>query len=299
MTTVTTTTSARAEELVRARVPFVRATVVRAQEPTSAHPGDEAIVLADGTFEGFVGGHCAEGSVRTAALGALTSGQSVLLRVLPDGHDVFPESPGASIVVNPCLSGGAVEVYLHPLLPPPVLHLVGTSPAAEAIAALAPSLGFALDRGAPDDVPRDATVVVISTHGDEAGPVRAALAAGVGFVGVVCSRTRGVALLAELALGPQDRARVHPHVGVEIGARTAAELALSVLAAVVGAVRLDGLTAPVGTGPAAAPAPRTARDPACGMTVTVGPDTPTAVVDGVEEAFCGAGCRDGYLARHP
>jgi xanthine dehydrogenase accessory factor len=76
-------------------------------------------------------------------------------------------------------------------------------------------------------------------------------------------------------------------------------MALSVLAAVVGAVRLDGLTAPAGSGPAADPAPRTARDPACGMTVTVGPDTPTAVVDGVEEAFCGSGCRDGYLARTP
>src|ERR1700712_1307473 len=86
--------SARVDELTRSRVPFVQATVVRAQEPSSARPGDRAIILADGTMEGFVGGHCAAGSVRTAALGALESGESMLLRVLPDGEDVFPESPG-------------------------------------------------------------------------------------------------------------------------------------------------------------------------------------------------------------
>ena len=63
--------SERVDELTRSRVPFVQATVVRAQEPSSAHAGDRAIVLADGTIEGFVGGQCAAGSVRTAALRAI------------------------------------------------------------------------------------------------------------------------------------------------------------------------------------------------------------------------------------
>ena len=91
---MTTALSARIDELSTAGVPFVQATVVRAQEPSSARPGDRAIILADGSIEGFVGGHCAAGSVRTAALDALDSGESLLLRVLPDGDDVFPESPG-------------------------------------------------------------------------------------------------------------------------------------------------------------------------------------------------------------
>ena len=59
----------------RPRTPFVHATVVRAQPPTSAHPGDEAILLPDGTIEGFVGGQCAQNSVRKAALGALADGR--------------------------------------------------------------------------------------------------------------------------------------------------------------------------------------------------------------------------------
>ena len=85
----------RMAELSEQRVPFVHATVVRAEQPTSARPGDDAIILADGTMEGFVGGQCAEESVRAAALGALERGESLLLRVLPGGEGSFPDAPGA------------------------------------------------------------------------------------------------------------------------------------------------------------------------------------------------------------
>ena len=93
----------RAQQLRRARTPFVHATVVRAAPPTSAHPGDEAILLSDGTIEGFVGGHCAQNSVRKAAMGALQTNESVLLRVLPDG------SPAESSVSRTLMSHGSVK----------------------------------------------------------------------------------------------------------------------------------------------------------------------------------------------
>ena len=284
----------RVAELTASRVPFVRATVVRAQEPTSAHTGDQAIVLGDGSMEGFVGGHCAAGSVRTAALGVLESGSSLLLRVLPEEDRSFPESPGASIVVNPCLSGGALEIYLEPLLPAPALYLVGSSPTAEALAALAPALGFVVDRETAGATPTGALAAVISSHGgDEPRAVRGALDAGVGFVGLVCSHTRGKELLAELDLSDDERRRVHVHVGVEIGARTAPEIALSIMAAVVRAVRVEGLTAPLGAREDARPV--TAVDPVCGMTVTVAPDTPHVDLDGTDYWFCNPGCRDRFL----
>ena len=294
---MTTSLSDRIDELSRSRVPFVRATVVRAQEPSSAHPGDRAIVLADGSIEGFVGGHCAAGSVRTAALAALDSGDGVLLRVLPDTGEAFPETPGASIVVNPCLSGGAMEIYLEPMLPSPVLHLVGASPTAEALATLAPALGFVVQRA--DDVsgPAGAVAVVVSTHGgDEVSAIRRALDAGVGFVGVVCSRTRGAAILDELAPTPDERTRVHPHVGLDIGARNAPEIALSILAAMVRAIRVDGLTAAPAPAGSTAVLPRTAVDPVCGMTVTVMADTPHLHHDGTDHWFCNPGCRDAFAA---
>ena len=287
--------SARIDELSTTGVPFVQAPVVRAQEPSSARPGDRAIIRADGSIEGFVGGHCAAGSVRTAALDALGSGESMLLRVLPDSDDVFPESPGASIVVNPCLSGGALEIYLEPLLPAPLLHLVGTSPVADAVADVARLLGFVVERG--EALARPATAVVVSTHGgDEVGEIRAALDGGAGFVGVVCSRTRGEALLADLHLAPAEAARVHVHVGLDIGARTAPEVGLSIVGAIIRSIRVEGLmAAPSGQ---VAPSPVQAVDPVCGMTVTVGPDTVHAVVDGVDHWFCMTGCRDRFVADH-
>jgi xanthine dehydrogenase accessory factor len=292
---VTAQLSERIEQLTRARVPFVQATVVRAQDPSSAQAGDRAIVLADGSIEGFVGGHCAAGSVRTAALDALASGVSVLLRVLPDTAADFPQAPGASIVVNPCLSGGAMEIYLEPLLPAPSLHLVGSSPTAEAIATLAPTLGFVVERAGAGAQPAGAVAAIVSSHGgDEAAAVRAALDAGIGFVGLVCSQTRGKLLLEELDLSADELGVVHVHVGLEIGARTAPEIALSIMAAIVRAIRLEGLTA--SSAEEGTRRRQDAVDPVCGMTVTVASDTPHVTLDGVEHWFCNPGCRDHFVA---
>ena len=283
--------TARMAELATERVPFVHATVVRAQVPASARPGDDAIVLADGSIEGFVGGQCAEGSVRVAALEALRDGQSMLLRVLPEGESEFPESPGAHVVVNPCLSGGALEIFLEPLLPPPVIYLVGSMPIAQAVASTAESLGGAVARADAGRRPDGATVVIVASHGrDEVNHIRAALDAGVGFIGVVASRRRGSAVLADMNLTDVERGRIHTPVGIDIGARTAEEIALSIMAEVIRAIRREGLTAPA----AAADEPVQAFDPVCGMTVTVGADTPHLRVDSADLWFCSTGCRDQY-----
>ena len=68
----------RVRELRDGRTPFVVATVVRVAKPASAHPGDSAIVLPDGTIEGLVGGMCSESTVRTQGQRQLASGRSVL-----------------------------------------------------------------------------------------------------------------------------------------------------------------------------------------------------------------------------
>ncbi len=128
----------RAQELAAARIPFVTATVVRAQSPTSVEPGSVALVLADGTIEGFVGGVCAEQSVRAYSLIALDSGEPVLLKILPDGEESGVDGDvavqdGAVTVRNPCLSGGAIEVFLEPAPPAPRVLVVGDTPIAAAL----------------------------------------------------------------------------------------------------------------------------------------------------------------------
>jgi xanthine dehydrogenase accessory factor len=287
------TLTARVSELVGARVPFVHATVVRAQQPTSARAGDDAIVHADGSMEGFVGGHCAAGSVRTAALAAMADGRAILLRVVPDDASGYPDVPGAAVVTNPCLSGGALEIFLEPKLPLPLVSVVGSSPIADALSAIGTPAGFVVERSAGTSPSAGTVAVVVASLGeDEATPIRAALDAGIGYVGLVAGRRRGAAILDGLGLTEEERARVHTPVGLDIGAVGAEEIALSILAGLVKAIRRDGLRAPT-TAMAVQ-----AIDPVCGMTVVIGPDTPKLEIGGETYWFCSTGCRDAYAATH-
>lgn len=162
-----------AERLRSERRPFVAATVVRAERPTSAKAGDAALVLDDGSMVGFVGGECAEASVQAQALLALESGEPVLLRITPDAPeptppgrddapslhggapDTAPETGvvgpagvadpaggGAVTVHNPCLSGGTLEIFLEPALPSPMVLVHGDAPIARAVQGLADWLGY-------------------------------------------------------------------------------------------------------------------------------------------------------------
>ncbi|CAN5344297.1 XdhC family protein [soil metagenome] len=287
------TMTERAQQLRRARTPFVHATVVRAQPPSSAHAGDEAIMLSDGTIEGFVGGQCAQNSVRKAALGALQTNQSVLLRVLPDGDVAFPEAPGACVVVNPCLSGGALEIFLVPQVPAPLIRVHGATPIADALVELCGVLGYDAQSGESMDDLSGTTAVVIASHGGPEGEViRAALAAGVGYIGLVASRIRGASVLDGLGLTPDERARIHSPVGLAIGAKTPAEIAVSVVAEVIAAVRVDGLEVRA----RAQEAPGQVFDPVCGMSVVVVPAAEHLLVGGQDYWFCGAGCRAAFSA---
>jgi xanthine dehydrogenase accessory factor len=289
--------SARVAELTATRVPFVHATVVRSQEPSSARPGDDAVILGDGRIEGFVGGQCAEESVRVAALDTLATGETLLLRVLPDGGEHFPESPRARVVVNPCLSGGALEIFLEPTLPAPLLAVVGSTPITDALVMMAGPLGFVGRQVDAGQVASGTTAVVIGTHGHGEGEsIRAALDAGVGFVGLIASPKRGTEVLASIELTDEERARVRTPVGLDIGARTPEEIALSILAELVQAVRREGLTAAVGE---PVDVPQQVIDPVCGMTVVVGPDTPHHRDGDGDHWFCATGCRDTYAAAHP
>jgi xanthine dehydrogenase accessory factor len=292
MVTVTDT----AAELVATREPFVRATVVRAQKPTSAHAGDTALVRADGRIDGFVGGTCAEASVREYGLMTLSTNEPLLLRIVPG--DAAPQSSeeGAVTVANPCLSGGSVEIFLEPRVPEPRVLVVGDSPIAEALARLGGPLGYAVElvRGEEAAPRADDAALVVASHGRGEEPaLAAALRLGVPYVGLVASRIRGAAVLAALDVADEQRARVRSPAGLDIGGRTAGEIALSVLAEIVQERRAAERHGAPATAPAA---PERAVDPVCGMTVAAVDSSPHAVVDGVTTWFCCEGCRTAFLA---
>lgn len=283
--------STRAEELRRARVPFVKATVVRALHPTSAHAGDTALVHGDGVIEGFVGGTCAESSVRLHALEVLVSGEPLLLRISAGAPGTTVEE-GVVTVANPCLSGGSLEVFLEPVHPPARLLVVGTTPVAQALVALGEPLGFTVEAGPLVGACEGAAAVIIASHGRGEEPaLEAALRSGVPYVGLVASRVRATAVLASLDV--EDAGRVHSPAGLDLGGRTAAEIALSILAEVV-ATR--SASAPTVAGLAPTAAPTSALDPVCGMTVAVSEAVPQAEVAGVLRYFCCEPCRAAFVA---
>ena len=225
----------RVNGLRTGRTPFVLATVVRAERPTSARPGDCALVLADGTIDGFVGGVCAESTVRLESLRLLQAGESGLLRITPAADD-GPAQEGVRTVGNPCLSGGTLEIFLEAMIPPVLVSVYGEAPVARALVKVGNSLDWdvrsGVDPAAP--IPADTSAVVVASHGrDEATVLRAALSADVGYVALVASPRRSAGVLEELAalgVDERQRARIHAPAGLDIGARTAGEIALSVFA---------------------------------------------------------------------
>ena len=319
---ITPALSRRAQELAAEGTRFVTATVVRAQRPTSVKAGDVALVLDDGTIEGFVGGVCAQQSVRVCALQAIENEEALLLRIVPDGP--IGEDPGTGQPVsiddgavtahNPCLSGGAIEIFLEPVLPAPRVLVVGDSPICAAIQSLGAELGFevqlglevvATGGGGPEPSSRDLALVVAAHGRDELHTLRRALDAGVPYVGLVASPKRGAGVIAELradGVSEEQLDLIDVPAGIDIGGRTPAEIALSIVAQIV-AVRRGKRVAASGDAYASstlapsADAPPSAIDPICGMTVAAVPGTLSIQLDSETIYFCCEGCAATFQAQ--
>jgi xanthine dehydrogenase accessory factor len=293
--------SARARELTAQGAAFVTATVVRVEHPTSVAPGNVALVHEDGEIEGFVGGVCAQNSVRLYSLEAIERGEPLLLRILPEGpaEQEIRTDEGSVTVQNPCLSGGAIEVFLEPFLPPPRMIVAGDTPIAAALLRLGPELGLeavdsrGADSGPPTPTAEDLALVVAAHGRDERAILKAALEAGVRYVGLVASRRRGGAVLDALrddGVSEELLERIDTPAGLDIGARSPAEIALSILASII-EVRRRSSTVPRSW--AAAP-PATAVDPICGMSVLIDPNALSIERDGETYYFCGEHCRQAF-----
>jgi xanthine dehydrogenase accessory factor len=295
----------RAEELAAQGAAFVTATVVRAQRPTSARAGNVALVLSDGSVDGFVGGVCAEHSVRLYALKSMKSGEPLLLRILPTAGDELVgdqevKEDGAVTVQNTCLSGGAIEVFLEPVLPSPRVHIVGATPIAAALERAGPELGLdviAAHDGNPTLREGDLAIVVAAHGKGELAALRAGLEAQLPYVGLVASPRRGAGLVEELrADGVSDEhlQRLECPAGLAIDARTPPEIALSILARVIQTRRSGDYSPPI-TGPVGEAPPTFAVDPICGMTVTATPQNLHVEHDGETVYFCCEGCKETFL----
>jgi xanthine dehydrogenase accessory factor len=289
----------RASELASQGLEFALATVVWRQGPSSGQLGGRAIITADGQVHGWIGGACAEPVVIREAQQVIADGEPrlLLLGTREQFGEAVPE--GMTVVPIACQSDGALEVFIEPVHPSPRLVVVGRSPMAQTLAALAGDLGWhATVVDGPDFTGAEvdsATLVVVATqgHGDEEAAERAA-AAGPAYLGLVASQRRGAAVLGYLAdrgVPPDRLERVKAPAGLDLGRTSHREIAVAILAELV-QLRAAGALA-VGR-PAQASRPATVADPVCGMTVTAGPGSYPLEHDGAVFYFCSAGCRQRF-----
>lgn len=311
---------------------FAVATVVSRRPPVSAHLGDRAVIFADGAIDGFIGGACSREIVRQQALEALRLQQARLVSITPDATEVTTNA-GHVVVPMTCASEGAVEIYIEPFMPAPALVVVGETPVADALARLARAMNYAVtqvveSRDQSDAVVaaealgitivslqtleqalharpyRPAVVVASQGHYDEEA-LAVALASGSPYVGLLASRQRGATVRAYLeSRGVSGVDDIHSPVGLDIGARTPQEVALSILAEIVreGAAASVSVDAPPKppTRLCADPAttPEYAVDPVCGMNVATATARHTAEYEGVVYYFCCPHCRAAFV-EHP
>ena len=322
----------RAVELDRAGRPYALATVVAVRRPTSARPGARGLIHPDGTIEGFVGGSCARPLVVRESLRALADGQPRLLRISKEPPSESRRADGIVDEVMTCHSGGTLEIYVEPHLPAPSMWVAGTTPIAAALAELGAAVGFdvtVMDPVADASVLPDGIRVVV---GDDmgrlptppAGPyvvvasqgvwdeeaIASALRLDVAYVGLVASPTRAAAVrtwLLDEGIEPDRVLAVRAPAGLDLGAESPAEVAVSILAELVqvrrgraafvaapGPAILAGAESPAG---AAVPAfdDIVLLDPVCGMTVDRSDARHLAEHGGSVYAFCSIGCRSRFV----
>lgn len=299
---------ADAHALTEEGEPFVLATVVRRVAPASALPGDKALIRRDGSMRGWVGGSCAQPVVASEAQHALREGRPRLLRL-----GQFPSAAHIEGVVEhpmTCHSGGALEILIEPVLPAPRLAVVGSTPVASTLSALAQVIGYrvkavetAQELGGLLDNAIAAPYVVVATMGvDDEASLMAAFAANVPYVALVASPKRSATVCETLAASgvpAADVTRLKAPAGLDIGARTPEEIALSILAEIVNVRAATSLTAneaSTHSSPETNILEDAATDPVCGMSVAIATARHSSEFDGKVWYFCCGGCKARFDA---
>lgn len=311
-----------AYQLTRAGEPFVQATVVWCERPTSAKPGARALIRANGEMTGWIGGSCAQPVVlREAARILREGGEPYLLRLgisetesIHSNVRTFPMS---------CASGGVLEIYMEPHVPLPQLLLIGESPVITALARLAPALNFDVSQLTFTDLGQlsigGQAYVLVASHGQyDEDALEKTLRSPAHYIGMIASRRRADAcrdFLRGSGFSDQEIARLRAPAGLDIGAVTPEEIAASVIAELV-QVRRRGVTVEqhgesqpveqVVEQPASQPAPaETAVDPVCGMMVEIASARHRSTYEGRDFFFCCPACKrlfesnpQEYLIQH-
>ncbi|MCC1494170.1 XdhC family protein [Cognatishimia sp. F0-27] len=233
-----------AQQLRDKEEPFAFATIVRTVGATAAKPGAKALLSADGTIlQGWLGGGCTRGAVKRAALQALQDGTPQLVSVAPEellaekGVRAGEEVDGTRFARNGCPSRGTVDIFIEPCLPTPQLVVIGASPVAQALSALAPQFHWSVTAQLPETRQTRQRFVVVATQGQgDLDALNSAFSAEAEFIAFVGSRKKYANLSEKLiasGIAPSVVEKVKAPAGLDLGAVTPEEIALSILAQLV------------------------------------------------------------------
>ncbi len=308
-----------ASDLAQRGEPFALVTVVRREAPSSTRVGDAALITQGGAFHGWLGGSCAQSTAVREALASLRDGVPRLIALSTDPQ--AEARPGVIALPLTCHSGGSVDLYIEPVLPAPRLLIFGVSPAARALARLGVVLGYRVeaigpdadqavfpeadrvltDLQAPELVQRSkkestrvyAVVATLGQYDEEA--IHAALALSPAYLGVVASGKRFAQLRDALAAQDVDTSHIdaiYTPAGLDIGAVTPEEIALSILAEIVQQRRALGDAV---SEPDSLAVLTEHQDPVCGMWVDVATTQHSASFSGRTYYFCCGSCREKFV----
>ena len=234
---------------------YATAIIVRRKIPSSGKPGDKAIITADGTIHGWIGGGCTRGIVLKEALLALQDRQPRMVYISPD--TIAKEDKGTKLYRMTCQSGGEVEVYIEPVLPKPQLLIFGTSHIAMALAKIAKAMEYQVDvvmTTADANVFPDVDSVteigdfelreehqqqymIVCTQGErDAESLYAAINAKPQYLAFVASHRKANGIFTELrgmGITFDQLKDIKTPAGLDIGAKTPHEVAISILAQVI------------------------------------------------------------------
>lgn len=218
------------------REPYALVTVVRAIAPTSAYLGAQAIVLADGTLHGWIGGGCAKDVVIGAAQSAIEKGEPRLVRISNDR--IQPEEDVEQHTMS-CASNGTIELFIQPYSPLSALCVLGSTPAAAEARFLAERLRIRLA-----DTPDEAPVVLVATQGQgDEDALERALRSPASHVLLIASRRKAERLRDVMRMRGMDDAqlaRLTAPAGPDAGAKTPGEIALVAIVGVLAFLRGRG-----------------------------------------------------------
>ena len=302
--------------------PFVIATVVRAERPTSAKVGAKAIITEDGALKGWIGGSCAEPTVKREAKKALQDGQPRLIRLCPPEKMGQAPQEGVIEIALTCISGGTLEIYIEPQLAQPHLVVIGHLATAEALVSLGKGLGWRVSLIGLDvtrerfpnadhifdelDLSRLVisrnTFIVVASHGNyDEDMLVAALQSEAPYVALIASKKRASAILQylnEANLTQEQIARLKYPAGLDFGALTPEEIALSILAEIIQRRRQAPMVDSSITNhqlPIINNELQTeALDPVCGMTVEIASAHFSSEYNGKTYYFCASGCKRSF-----